>query len=150
MPATWAFDEIKRLSPLDTLNEEGSDPGGPNKGRGLYGHIEDKNDENIADARKDIDRFKGDAEDNLKRFDRDIKDYLQEVRTDPSVKQPEVPKIGNAPAVPAAEKVPKDLSNYVDFLHPWGNVALNPLVLIIMFFGLIIATVLALKAQDIG
>jgi ABC transport system ATP-binding/permease protein len=150
MPATWAFDEIKRLSPLDTLNEEGSDSSGPNKGRGLYGHIEDQNDENIADARKDIDRFKDDAEDNLKRFDRDIKDYLREVRTDPSVKQPEVPKIGDAPAVPAAEKVPKDLSNYVDFLHPWGNVALNPLVLIIMFFGLIIATVLALKAQDIG
>jgi hypothetical protein len=150
MPATWSFDEIKRLSPLDTLREEGSDPDGPNKGRGLYGHIEDRNDENISRARKDLDRYKSDAEDSLNRFDTDVKDYLRDVRVNPGAKQPEVPKLGEVPAVPTAEKVPKDLSSYVDFLHPWGNVVLDPLILIIMFFGLMIATVLALKAQDIG
>ncbi len=150
MPATWSFDEMKRLSPLDTLSEDGSNSSGPNKGRGLYGHIEDRNDENIAKARKDIQRFKGDAEDNLARFDRDVKDYVQEIKVNPFAKQPEAPKVGEPPPVPTAEKIPKDLSNYVNFLHPWGNVAWNPLVLILMFFGLIIATVLALKAQDIG
>src|SRR5438046_10261847 len=41
MPATWAFDGLKRLSLLDTLDEEGSFPDGENKGRGLYKHYED-------------------------------------------------------------------------------------------------------------
>src|SRR5712691_1974844 len=35
MPATWAFDGLKQFSTLDTLDEEGSDPDGENKGRGL-------------------------------------------------------------------------------------------------------------------
>ena len=48
MPATWAFDEMKRLSGLDTLREEGSDKDGTNEGRGLYKHFEDINDENIS------------------------------------------------------------------------------------------------------
>src|SRR5204862_1864160 len=51
MPATWAFDGVKRFSTLDTLDEEGSDSDGDNKGRGLYKHIEDLNDENISQAR---------------------------------------------------------------------------------------------------
>jgi hypothetical protein len=46
--------------------------------------------------------------------------------------------------------MPEDLSNYVDFLHPLGNIIVNPLVLLIMFFGLIIFTIVALRAQDIG
>src|SRR5438128_4855358 len=52
MPATWAFDEIKRLSTLDTLDEEGSDSKGDNEGRGLYKHVEDVNDQNITKARR--------------------------------------------------------------------------------------------------
>src|SRR5207244_3173034 len=43
MPTTWVFDGIKRFSTLDTLDEEGSDPEGDNKGRGLYKHVEDVN-----------------------------------------------------------------------------------------------------------
>ncbi len=50
MPATWAFDGLKRWSTLDTLDEEGSDPDGENKGRGLYKHYEDLNDEHITTA----------------------------------------------------------------------------------------------------
>src|SRR5947209_19319053 len=34
MPATWSFDEMKRLSKLDTVSEEGSDPEGPDQGKG--------------------------------------------------------------------------------------------------------------------
>jgi len=41
------------------------------------------------------------------------------------------------------------LSNYVTFLHPWGYWLLDPFVLLVMFFGLIIATILTLRAQDI-
>ena len=47
------------------------------------------------------------------------------------------------------EKIPDDLSNYIAFKHPWGNIILDPFVLILMFFGLVIATIIALRAQDI-
>jgi ABC-2 type transport system permease protein len=33
VPATWAYDGIKRFSTLDTLDEEGSDPMARTKGR---------------------------------------------------------------------------------------------------------------------
>src|SRR5205814_2790328 len=44
VPATWAYDGIKRFSTLDTLDEEGSEPDGENKGKGLYKHHEELND----------------------------------------------------------------------------------------------------------
>lgn len=150
MPATWSFDEMKRLSTLDTMSEEGSDPGGPNKGRGLIKHTEDLNDENIAKARKDVKRYKDDADESANSFQRQLDDYVAKLKSGQSATQPKVPKPGSAPEVPEPVKVPSDLSNYVDFLHPWGNVIVDPLVLFIMFFGLVIATIIALKAQDIG
>ncbi|HYE66908.1 MAG TPA: ABC transporter permease, partial [Pyrinomonadaceae bacterium] len=150
MPATWAFDEMKRLSTLDTLREEGSDPNGPNKGRGLYKRIEDLNDQNIAKARKDINKYKQDAEDNSKDFEERMNDYVDTLKRGGTGTQPVAPKLGPAPEVPEAEKIPSNLSNYVDFLHPWGNVILNPIVLLLMFFGLVLAAILALRAQDIG
>jgi hypothetical protein len=60
-----------------------------------------------------------------------------------------VPKLDPPPQVPEAEKIPSDLSNYINFLHPWGHALLDPFVLIVMFFGLVIATVITLRAQDI-
>ncbi|HEY3027591.1 MAG TPA: FHA domain-containing protein, partial [Pyrinomonadaceae bacterium] len=73
MPATWAFDELKRLSTLDTLHEEGSDAARENQGRGFYKHIEDVNDQHIAQARKDVGNYKQDAEANSKDFERKMK-----------------------------------------------------------------------------
>jgi hypothetical protein len=52
--------------------------------------------------------------------------------------------------VAEARKVPDDLSGYVDFLHPWGGAAADAGVLLLMFFGLTAATVLALRSQDIA
>jgi hypothetical protein len=150
MPATWSFDEMKRLSTLDTLREEGSDTAGPNKGRGLYKHTEEANDENIARAREDVINYKREAEDNSKEYERKMNDYIARLRMGQAATPPEAPKLGPPPEVPAAQKVGEDLSGYVDFLHPWGNVLLDPLVLFIMFFGLVLATILALRAQDIG
>ncbi|HEX8138660.1 MAG TPA: FHA domain-containing protein [Pyrinomonadaceae bacterium] len=151
MPATWAFDEMKQLSGLDTLREEGSVKNGANEGRGLYKHIEDLNKENIDRARRDIENYKKVAEDNQADFEKKMNDYVARLRQgDTSAVQPEAPKLGDAPTVPEAEKIPDDLSNYVDFLHPWGHVLLNPIVLLIMFFTLIAATIVALRSQDIG
>jgi hypothetical protein len=38
----------------------------------------------------------------------------------------------------------------VDFLHPWSHLIVNPLVLALMFFGLFLGTIVALRTQDIG
>jgi ABC-type multidrug transport system ATPase subunit len=151
MPATWSFDEMKRLSGLDTLREEGSEKAGTNEGRGLYKHVEDLNDENITRARRDIENYKKTAEDNQADFEKKMNDFVARLKQgDTSAVQPEAPKLGDAPTVPEAERIPDDLSNYVDFLHPWGHILLNPIVLLIMFFGLMVATIMALRSQDIG
>jgi hypothetical protein len=156
IPATWAFDGLKRFSghdfnalALDTLKQEGSNPEGKNQGRGLYKHVEEVNDQNIEKARSDIENYKTDAEDKMKDYENKMKSYLEQAPYNQNLKRPEAPKLGKAPDVPAAEKIPDDLSGYINFLHPWGNILLDPFVLMLMFFGLVIATIIALRAQDI-
>ena len=155
MPATWAFDEMKRLSKLDTVSEEGSDPQGPNQGKGLKKSIEAKNDENIEQAKTDIRNYKKEAEDNSEQFRKDMDKYKDDLtktmRTGGSEpKMPTMPKLKEAPQPKDAVKQPEDLSNYVDFLHPWGGRLLDGLVLFGMFFALLIAALFALRSQDIG
>ena len=149
MPATWAFDGLKRWSTLDTLDEEGSDPDGDNKGRGLYKHYEDLNDEHITTARDDVANYKKDAEADSKEYERKMKDYVKDLQSGQQADQPAAPKLKPAPEVHPAEKIPEDLSSYINFLHPWGNIVVDPLVLIVMFFSLVIATIITLRAQDI-
>lgn len=149
MPATWAFDGLKRWSTLDTLDEEGSDPEGENKGRGLYKHIEDVNDENIGNAQRDIDSYKSGSEDKLKDYEKKMKDYVRDLQSGAGGTQPAVPKLDKPPEVPSAHKIDEDLSRYINFLHPWGNKIVDPLVLILMFFAMVIATIVTLRAQDI-
>jgi hypothetical protein len=149
VPATWAFDGIKRFSTLDTLDEEGSDPEGDNKGRGLYKHYEDLNDDHIAQARKDVEQYKKDAEADSKDYENKMKDYVKDLQRGVQSDQPEAPKLKEIPKIHDADRIPENLSNYIYFLHPWGNAILDPFVLLVMFFGLIIATVTTLRAQDI-
>ena len=149
MPATWAFDGLKQFSTLDTLDEEGSDPQGANKGRGVFKHYEDINDQNIENARNDVAQYKKDAEKDLKDYEKKMKDYVADLKAGRQSDQPEVPKLKPVPEVKGAEKVPENLSNYISFLHPWGFWFLDPFVLLLMFFGLVIATIVTLKAQDI-
>jgi ABC-type multidrug transport system ATPase subunit/pSer/pThr/pTyr-binding forkhead associated (FHA) protein len=149
IPATWAFDGIKRFSTLDTLDEEGSDPDGPNKGKGLYKHYEELNDEHIAKAKEDVGQYKKDAEDDSKEYERKMKDYVKDLQSGIQSTQPVAPKLKPVPEIHDADKIPEDLSSYINFLHPWGNILLDPLALIVMFFGLVIATLIALKSQDI-
>jgi len=131
------------------LDEEGSFPDGENKGRGLYKHYEDVNDEHIANAREDVANYKKNAEDDLKDYERKMKDYVKDLQSGVQSTQPDAPKLKPVPEVHDAEKLPEDLSNYVNFLHPWGNIIGDPLVLIMMFFVLVIATIITLRAQDI-
>ena len=155
MPATWSFDETKRLSKLDTVNEEGSDPEGPNQGKGLKKAIEEENDRNIEQSKADIKNYKKEAEDNSERFRKDMDKYQEDLQAamrgaGPQPKKPEMPKLKPAPEPKEAVKLPEDLSNYVDFLHPWGGRLSNALILLGMFFGLLGATLFALRSQDIG
>jgi hypothetical protein len=134
---------------LDTLDEEGSNAEGENKGKGLYKHYEELNDDHIAQAREDVENYKKDAEADSKDYERKMKDYVKDLQTGQQATQPEAPKLKPVPTIHEADKIPEDLSNYINFLHPWGNILLDPLVLIIMFFGLVIATIITLRAQDI-
>lgn len=155
MPATWAFDELKRLSKLDTISEEGSDPEGINHGQGLKKAVEAKNDQNIAKAKADVQSYKKEAEDNSEQFRRDMDKYQEDLqaamRSGGSLpKKPEMPKLKPAPEPSPAVKQPENLDSYVDFLHPWGTRLTDVLILMVMFFGLLGATLFALRSQDIG
>jgi ABC-type multidrug transport system ATPase subunit len=149
IPATWAFDGIKRFSTLDTLLEEGSDPDGENKGKGLFKHYEELNDGHITKAKEDVNQYKKDAEDDSKEYERKMKDYVKDLQSGIQSTQPVAPKLKPVPEIHDADKVPEDLSSYINFLHPWGNILLDPIALMLMFFVLVIGTVITLRAQDI-
>jgi len=151
MPATWSFDEMKRLSDLQVLRakDEDAQPSSNEEGRGLYKEVERKNDQNIADSRTKIDKYKADAENSINTFEKKMEDYQKELASGHAAKKPATPKLGPVPEIPPAEKVPDNLSSYVDFLHPWGSHTLDLGILIAMFFTFSIATIIALKAQDV-
>ncbi len=139
MPATWSFDTMKRYSTLDTLEEEGANPNGQTNGEGLYKYIEKKNDKIIADAKNNLDDYKNDADQKLDDFEADMR----------KGGNPSMPKLNDPPKIAEAEKIPGDLSGYVTFLHPWMHEIVNQFVLIFMFFGLVITTLIILRLKDI-
>lgn len=152
MPATWSFDELKRLSTLDTLKEEGSDPAGPNKGRGLYKHVKDLNTENIENTRRQLDDYR-------KNTLKSVEDQARQTREQtlrptnsslPTAESLTRPAVGPAPAIPDAVTVNDDLSDYVSFMHPWGSTIIDPVILIAMLFGLLVAVLATLKIRDAG
>ena len=152
MPATWAFDEMKRLSGLDVLRgkDEKAEPANKNEGRGLYKQIEYENDKNIQDAQQRINDYRSDAEKKSKDFEKDMDQYQKDLMKGESPKKPTAPETGPAPEVAGAKKIPDDLSSFVDFLHPWGGHLTNLGVLLAMLFSLLAATGIALRSQDIG
>ena len=157
MPATWAFDEMKRLSALDVLRgrEEGAEPSAKNEGRGLYKDVEHQNEENIEKTKNSIADYKKSAEQDIADFKKRMDDYPSEVakaraegRAEPQ--KPEAPAMKEPPEVKKAVPIPADLSDRIDFLHPWGSVWGDSAALALMFFLLVGATVVTLKSQDIG
>jgi ABC-type multidrug transport system ATPase subunit len=151
MPATWSFDEMKRLSDLDVLRarDENAQPSRRDDGRGLYKRVEKKNDQNIEDSRKKIDRYKADAEKSTDDFKKKMEDYQKTLASGGHATKPSAPKLGPPPEIPPAEKVPDDLSSYVDFLHPWGSDLLDLAVLAGMIFVFFVGTVVVLRSQDV-
>ncbi len=140
MPTTWSFDTMKRYSTLDTLEEEGAKPNGKTNGKGLYKYVETENDKIIADAKSELDDYKNGSEKKLDDFKADLS----------SGGNPNAPKLGEPPTISDTVKIPKNLSNYVNFLHPWMNEILNQFVLMLMFWILAAAALIVLRLQDIG
>jgi ABC transport system ATP-binding/permease protein len=152
MPATWSFDEMKRLSGLEVLRgkDEDAEAAENNEGRGLYKQIEYENDASIADARERLDKYKSDAEKNSKDFEKKMDQYQRDLMAGGSPAKPTPPKTGPAPEIAEATRIPDDLSSFVDFLHPWGGHFTNLGVLLTMLFVFLGATGISLRAQDIG
>lgn len=151
MPATWSFDEMKRLSKLGVLRakDEEAQASDGEDGRGLFKQIERENDENIESARASVEKYKADAEKNIRDFEQKMEDYEKSLAAGRPGKQPTAPKLGSAPEIPSAKKVPDDVSKYVDFLHSWGGHAIDLGILVAMFFAFCVATIVALRWQDV-
>jgi hypothetical protein len=143
MPATWAFDDIKRLSSLDTLKQEGSDPDGPNKGQGLYHHIKELNQENLRQSREQISNYNRQVTDALTQRDQGAK------RSRPAtVAGNEDAQIGSPPSVPQPAEIDENLSAYVNFKHPWGGKIRDAVILAAMLLVFFMATLVALRTKE--
>ena len=159
MPATWSFDEMKRFSELPVLRgkDEEAEPAAANDGRGLYKDIKYQNDQLVDQKQKDVEGYKAKSEAKFDDFDKEMNTYQKDLekwniggRRGAEPVKPSKPKLDPVPARVKVVQMPDDLSGYVDFLHPWGDRWLNPLVLLLMFLGLTGGTILALRSQDIG
>ncbi len=159
MPATWAFDTMKQFSGLKVLREdEDKDKTDKNCSQepcGLYKQVEYDNKQIIKKAEKDIADYKGDAKKDMDKYKDDMEDYQEDMGkyqmgqiSKPN--KPKQPEMKEVPKIDPAKEVPKDLSGYVDFKHPWMDSILNQLVLMLMFFILVVGALIVLRMQDIG
>ena len=148
MPATWSFDQMKRLSTLDTLRQEGSDPGGKNEGLGLFEHVKKTNESKLQSTRNQLEDFNKRTNESLREYDRRVKSSIQrgDVNSIASAKPPA--PVGTPPQLPNYEAVSDDLRKYVTFKHPWGGVVINAVVLLIMVLVFLAATLIVLRLQD--
>ena len=159
MPATWSFDEMKRFSSLQVLRgkDEEAQAAAQNEGRGLYKDIKYQNDQLVDQKQQQVEDYKSKSEDKFDDFDEEMNKYQKDLekwnmggRQGREPTKPSKPKLDPVPPRVKVVQLPDDLSGYVDFLHPWGDRLLNPILLFLMFVGLTGGTILALRSQDIG
>ena len=117
---------------------------------GLYESIESKNDKIITDAKKDINEYRDDAKKDMDDYKDDMDDYQTRLGRGENPTKPKAPEMKEAPKIKDAVNIPKDLSNKVDFLHPWMNEIVNQIILMLMFFMMVFGTLIVLRMQDIG
>lgn len=148
MPATWSFDEMKRLSTLDTLRGEGSDPHGANKGLGVFEYVKDKNIKTMQQAQNRLDDYSKRSNENLVEYDRRIKSLIARGNSEGVLSAHPPNAVGALPRIPEPEGIKDDLSTYVTFKHSWGGIVVNPSVLLFMLCALVVATLIVLRVQD--
>lgn len=155
LPATWSFDQMKRLSArdVDVLQgrDEGAQPAYNQEGRGLFKQIEYQNERVREQKEKEIADYKSKYEEKLKRLRQETEKSQRMSRKSVQRGQPAELEVESPPENKATFlSVPHDKSNYVEFLHPWGARWLNPVILILMFLICISVTGGILRAQDIA
>lgn len=148
MPTTWAFESVKRFSGLDTLREEGAKLRGATGGAGLYKFVEKENENLVAQARADYEKYGEEMKEKMHVYQRAGRNHLQNVSKGIPSTEPTPPEFGSAPSISEAKKIPNDLSDYVEFQHSWINVLTAQIALAVMFGFLILLTMRSLKRSD--
>jgi len=148
MPATWAFDEIKRLSSLDTLKEEGSNPGGPNQGKGLYHHIKELNEENIRRSREQMSEYNRQVTDALSQRDQAARRSRAATGNPAPAGGPGDLQAAPTPSIPEPAEIDENLSAYVNFKHPWGGKIRDAAILGVMLVVFLLSTLAALRTKE--
>jgi ABC-type multidrug transport system ATPase subunit/pSer/pThr/pTyr-binding forkhead associated (FHA) protein len=143
MPATWAFDDMKRFSALDTLKEEGSDIDGPNKGQGLYHHIRELNQENLRQSSEQMAEYNRRVTEGLSQRDRGGNRSRSGTAGGPGDLQ-----MGSPPTIPPSVEIDENLSGYVNFKHPWGGKIRDAAILGVMLLLFFTATLVAVRAKE--
>jgi len=133
------------------LKAEGSDTNGPNQGRGLYQHTKDLNNENVRNARNQLDDYSNRVTETLTQQNRRVPESLRSANNPTSASAAKSPEnvIGPAPSIPSPQEINDNLSGYVTFKHPWGGLALDPTILFAMLLALLSATIITLRLKDV-
>src|SRR5213078_4475351 len=129
----------------------GSDRDGPNKGRGLYQHIKDLNNENVRNARNQLDDYSKRVTETLVQQNRRVQESLRSANNPSSAAAAQSPEnvMGPVPSIPSPQEINDNLSGYVTFKHPWGGLALDPAILFAMLLTFLSATIIALRLKDV-
>jgi ABC transport system ATP-binding/permease protein len=137
MPVTWSFDQMKRLSTLQTLNDEGS----------VAKYMESKAKGEQEKTERSLEVFNREVTSSVNDYTRRVEDYLVNVRANPRLDRPQPPTLTTSPTL-TKHSDNYDLKEFVSFTHPWGGSALNWVVLFLLLFILLFATVATLRMQD--
>ena len=139
MPVTWSFDQMKRYSTLETLNNEGSIPK----------YMEGKAREETDKAQEAFKQYDREVNRNVEDYSRRVEQYLIDSRAKPDLPRPQPARPAIAPQLTAAQQN-DDLKNFVTFTHPWGGPVRNLTVLVLILLLLIGGTLMVLRLQDKG
>jgi hypothetical protein len=137
MPVTWSFDQMKRLSQLQTLNEEGS----------IAKFLEEQSKQQSEQTSRKLENFNSEIHKAVDQYHSRMEEYIANARTTSELARPEPPKLPSHPTLP--ETQPEgDLREFVSFTHPWGSVAVNWGILFVMLAAMVAATSMVLRVQD--
>jgi len=137
MPVTWSFDQMKRLSSLESLNEEGS----------VAKYLETKSKQETEKTQLALEGFNSEVDVALSNYRRSIEDYMTHAQNTPGLAKPTAPILPRVPRVAVAQPN-DDLKNFVSFTHPWGGPTTALVVLFLMLLVLSAGTVTVLRIQD--
>ena len=139
MPVTWSFDQMKRFSKLQSLNEEGS----------IAIFLEAKSKQQTEAVQLELQQFNSEVDRAVGDYGRRTEEYMTNARSITGLERPKPPVVPTVPHVSPAQ-AEDDLKEFVSFTHPWGSTVINSLVLFLMLAVMIVGTITMLRLQDKG